>query len=73
MSRRPSLFTKSSSAPSSSQSTALDFNRQVDKLADLIPHAERRVLAAYLQNTGQDMLAIGQYLEDERKGIFRYR
>ncbi|KAK7696625.1 hypothetical protein QCA50_001283 [Cerrena zonata] len=69
--RRPSLFTKSSSAPQS-HSTNPDFERQVDKLADILPNADRRILAAYLRRTGQDMLAIGQYLEDEKNGTLRY-
>lgn len=68
--RRPSLFTKSISAPA--HSTSPEFERQVDKLADLLPQAERRVLAAYLRRTGTDMLAIGQYLEDEKNGTIRY-
>jgi len=45
-----------------------EFTRQVDKLADLLPHADRGILAAYLRRTGQDILAIGQYLEDEKNG-----
>ncbi|KAK7470935.1 hypothetical protein VKT23_002350 [Stygiomarasmius scandens] len=45
-----------------------EFARQVDKLHDLLPHAERYVLAGYLKRAGQDMLAIGQYLEDEKLG-----
>lgn len=48
-----------------------EFNRQVDKLADLLPQAERRVLAGYLYRSGQDIAAIGQYLEDEQKGRIR--
>ncbi|KAJ8522964.1 hypothetical protein ONZ45_g534 [Pleurotus djamor] len=48
-----------------------DFLRQVDKLADLLPHADRDVLAGYLRRAGQDMVAIGQYLEDEKNGTIR--
>lgn len=48
-----------------------DFARQVDRLADLLPHADRDVLAGYLRRAGQDMLAIGQYLEDERNGLIK--
>ncbi|KAJ6627550.1 hypothetical protein B0H10DRAFT_2210457 [Mycena sp. CBHHK59/15] len=73
--RRPSLFTPPSSSSSnshgSSASADRDFERQVDKLADLLPQAERVVLAGYLRRTGQDMLAIGQYLEDEKNGAVR--
>jgi len=45
-----------------------EFNQQVDKLANLLPHANRDVLAGYLRRAGKDMLAIGQYLEDEKNG-----
>lgn len=48
-----------------------EFARQVGKLADLLPDANRDILAAYLRRTGQDMLAIGQYLEDEKNGRLR--
>ncbi|KAJ6599350.1 hypothetical protein DFH09DRAFT_1303863 [Mycena vulgaris] len=73
--RRPSLFTPTSSSSSGSRSPAggpdRDFERQVDKLADLLPQAERGVLAGYLRRAGQDILAIGQYLEDEKSGTLR--
>ncbi|KAJ6539081.1 hypothetical protein B0H19DRAFT_341987 [Mycena capillaripes] len=48
-----------------------EFERQVDKLADLLPQAERSILAGYLRRAGQDILAIGQYLEDEKNGRLR--
>lgn len=48
-----------------------EFRRQVDKLSDLMPHADRGVLAGYLRRAGQDILAIGQYLEDEKNGCLR--
>jgi hypothetical protein len=48
-----------------------EFVRQVDKLADLLPRADRHILAGYLRRAGQDILAIGQYLEDERNGTIR--
>ena len=48
-----------------------EFSQQVDKLAALLPHANREVLAGYLRRAGTDMLAIGQYLEDERMGTIR--
>ena len=47
------------------------FELQVDKLADLLPQADRNVLAGYLRRSGQDILAIGQYLEDEKNGTLR--
>ena len=43
----------------------------MDKLADLLPNAGRAVLAGYLRRAGEDILAIGQYLEDEKNGILR--
>ncbi|KZT13139.1 uncharacterized protein LAESUDRAFT_719458 [Laetiporus sulphureus 93-53] len=48
-----------------------EFERQVDRLADILPTADRDILAGYLRRAGQDMLAIGQYLEDERSGNLR--
>jgi len=48
-----------------------EFNQQVDKLASLLPHANRDVLAGYLRRAGTDMLAIGQYLEDEKNGTIQ--
>jgi hypothetical protein len=48
-----------------------EFIHQVDKLADLLPHADRLVLAGYLKRAGQDVLAIGQYLEDEKNGMLK--
>ena len=44
------------------------FDLQLDKLVDLLPHVDRNVLAGYLRRTGQDILAVGKYLEDERNG-----
>ena len=52
--------------------TTPEFERQVDKLADLLPHADRAVLAGYLRRAGQDVLAIGQDLEDEKNGALRH-
>jgi hypothetical protein len=48
-----------------------EFLRQVDRLAGLVPHADRTILAGYLRRAGQDVLAIGQYLEDEKNGTLR--
>jgi hypothetical protein len=78
--RRPSLNVAASpTSPSSTRSPRMsaafeadpEFIRQVDKLQDLLPHAERKVLMAYLRRAGQDILAIGQYLEDERNGTIQ--
>ncbi|KAJ8592137.1 hypothetical protein M405DRAFT_694599, partial [Rhizopogon salebrosus TDB-379] len=49
-----------------------EFARQVDKLSALLPRANRIVLEGYLRRAGQDILAIGQYLEDEKNGTLRY-
>jgi hypothetical protein len=49
-----------------------EFVSQVDKLADLLPHADREVLAGYLRRAGSDLNAIGQYLEDEKNGNLRF-
>nr|GAT53889.1 predicted protein [Mycena chlorophos] len=75
--RRPSLFTPTNSSSSSSTGNSSDhgnkrvLDNQIDRLQDLLPHAERGVLAGYLRRAGQDMLAIGQYLEDEKNGTLR--
>ncbi|KAL0070968.1 hypothetical protein AAF712_002189 [Marasmius tenuissimus] len=47
------------------------FSSQVNRLADLLPHVEKDVLAGYLRRAGQDILAIGQYLDDEKNGRVR--
>ena len=71
LNRRPSLFNLSSSERPSDVHVDPEFTRQVDKLADLLPHANRDILAGYLRRSGQDILAIGQYLEDEKNGTIR--
>ena len=48
------------------------FNVQLDKLVHLLPHADRNVLAGYLRRAGQDILAVGRYLEDEKNGSIVY-
>ncbi|KDR83419.1 hypothetical protein GALMADRAFT_235540 [Galerina marginata CBS 339.88] len=68
--RRPSLFNLTLDTVIDIQPDPT-FTRQVDHLAALLPHANRNVLAGYLRRAGQDMLAIGQYLEDERMGTIR--
>ncbi|KAF8559072.1 hypothetical protein OG21DRAFT_875816 [Imleria badia] len=74
MTRKPSLFDGRWSVEQQHDSltTGAEFNRQVDKLAALLPKADRNVLAIYLRRAGQDILAIGQYLEDEKNGTLRY-
>lgn len=68
--RRPSLFNLNMD-PAVDIRADSDFSQQVDKLHALLPHADREILASYLRRAGQDMLAIGQYLEDERMGTIR--
>jgi hypothetical protein len=48
------------------------FNAQLDKLVHLLPRADRSVLAGYLRRSGQDILAVGKYLEDEKNGTIMY-
>ncbi|KAF8491414.1 hypothetical protein JB92DRAFT_3128359 [Gautieria morchelliformis] len=50
------------------------FGRQLGKLADLLPQADKDVLAGYLRRApNQDpMTAIGSYLEDEKQGCLRH-
>ncbi|KAH9048970.1 hypothetical protein EDB84DRAFT_1556429 [Lactarius hengduanensis] len=71
--KRPSFFGRSP-GPSPDLDTApasTEFTRQVEKLGELLPHADKDVLAGYLRRAGQDILAIGQYLEDEKNGSLR--
>jgi hypothetical protein len=70
--KRPSFFGRSPGpSPELDTPTNTEFTRQVERLADLIPHADKDVLAGYLSRAGQDILAIGQYLEDEKNGNVR--
>lgn len=72
LARRPSLFNLSQEPePVIDIQPDPEFVRQVDKLVELVPHADRDVLAGYLRRAGQDILAIGQYLEDEKNGTLR--
>ncbi|KAF9057420.1 hypothetical protein BJ165DRAFT_1520800 [Panaeolus papilionaceus] len=68
--RRPSLFDLSNEVIDIRPDP--EFNRQVDRLMLLLPNADRDVLAGYLKRAGTDMLAIGQYLADEKNGTVRY-
>ena len=49
------------------------FDNQVQKLSDLLPHANKDILTGYLRHApNQDpMSAIGTYLEDEKQGCLR--
>lgn len=76
-SRRISIKRSPSVAPSFAQSglsqvaeTASDIDAKVAKLADLLPHADKKILAGYLRRAGgMDMVAIGRYLDDEKNGV----
>lgn len=66
---RTSLSYRGVSPRSGSVDPVTLFNNSLDKLADVLPHVERRTLALYLRRAdGEDIRAIGAYLEDERKG-----
>lgn len=80
--RRPSVFTTrtgsggdgagaagGSPAPDVEVRSSPDFVRQVDKLADLLPHVEKHILAGYLRRAGQDILAIGAFDCDTLDGV----
>ncbi|GJE84718.1 hypothetical protein PsYK624_007940 [Phanerochaete sordida] len=69
--RRPSLLHRSAVAPPPVVSGP-EFDRQLEELAALLPHADTDVLAGYLRRAGENILAIGQYLEDEKHGTLRY-
>ena len=71
--KRPSFFGRSAPgpAPGPGAPPSAEFTRQVERLAELLPHADKDVLAGYLRRAGQDILAIGQYLEDEKNGSVR--
>ena len=75
--KRPSFFGRSpNTSPNTSPdldspSASTEFTRQVEKLSELLPHADKDILAGYLRRAGQDILAIGQYLEDEKNGSLR--
>jgi predicted transcriptional regulator len=77
MTRRASLFGGRRRSPGNGSDSAdsieedPEFKEQVDKLADLLPQAERAVLARYLRRAGSDLNAIGQYLEDEKNGTLQ--
>jgi hypothetical protein len=70
LSRSPSL----PASPPRGQTTLTpeDFQRQMNRLADVLPHVDRNLLAGYLRHSGQDILAIGQYIEDEKRGSVHY-
>ena len=68
----PPPIRKQGQIPKNYELPDVQFNVQLDKLVDLLPGADRDVLAGYLRRSGQDILAVGRYLEDERNGTIRY-
>ena len=48
-----------------------EFQLKLNRLAELVPDANRDVLAGYLRRAGDDILAIGLYIEDEKQGTIR--
>ncbi|KAF5393730.1 hypothetical protein D9757_000259 [Collybiopsis confluens] len=70
-SKAPSMAASAYTSPYPESSWDPEFKRQVDGLSDLMPQADRTILAGYLRRAGQDILAIGQYLEDEKNGRLR--
>jgi hypothetical protein len=69
--KRSTLSPSTTSIPAADDDSDPEFRRQLDKLRDLLPHADRDVLALYLRRSGQDIVAIGRYLEDERTGAIK--
>ncbi|KAL5487812.1 hypothetical protein ACEPAI_5920 [Sanghuangporus weigelae] len=75
-SRRMSIKRSPSVVPSFAQNglsqvaeSASDIDVKTANLADLLPHADKGILAGYLRRAGgMDIVAIGRYLEDEEKG-----
>ena len=63
---------KQGQAPEKFELSDPQFDVQLDKLVHLLPHADRNVLAGYLKRAGQDILAVGKYLEDEKNGTIVY-
>ncbi|TFK74409.1 hypothetical protein BDN72DRAFT_52295 [Pluteus cervinus] len=47
------------------------FEAHVDRLANVIKGIDRQILAGYVERAGSDTLAIGQYLEDNKKGAIK--
>ena len=48
------------------------FNLQLDKLVRFLPDTDRNVFAGCLRRSGQNILAVGKYLEGEKGGTISY-
>lgn len=71
--RSPSVMaapmSRSATVPQSSPETK-NFEIQLSRLADILPTARKDILAGYLTRAGgQEMLALGRYLDDEKNGL----
>ncbi|KAH8929105.1 hypothetical protein BT69DRAFT_315803 [Atractiella rhizophila] len=66
---RPTISSTKSSFVYGSGKTEDGLSDKLDKLADILPQANRDVLKDYLiRANGDDLLVVGQYLDDERSG-----
>ena len=62
-------MSRSATVPQSSPETK-NFEIQLSRLADILPTARKDILAGYLTRAGgQEMLALGRYLDDEKTGL----
>lgn len=71
--RSPSVMaapmSRSATVPQASADTQ-NFGLQLSRLADIMPTARKDILAGYLTRAGgQEMLALGRYLDDEKNGL----
>jgi hypothetical protein len=48
-----------------------EFEEQLTRLGDLLPHVGKDLLAVYLRRAGQDVKAVGMYIADEQAGRVR--
>lgn len=62
-------MSRSATVPQASADTQ-NFGLQLSRLADIMPTARKDILAGYLTRAGgQEMLALGRYLDDEKNGL----
>jgi hypothetical protein len=49
--------------------TSPQFSASLQKMADILPQANRAILGRYLTDAnGEEMLAITRYIDDEKRG-----
>ncbi|KAH8118341.1 hypothetical protein DFH11DRAFT_1502246, partial [Phellopilus nigrolimitatus] len=64
--------TGNGNGPAAMSESSPEFNKKMASLVDLLPHADKSVLSGYLRRAGgQDILAIGRYLDDEKNNSLR--